>query len=85
VGAQLEKEVVEARASMFEHGVLLEVKAAPEMTAPDTLWVNVDRTLVDDRDRQNMWRRANKFEHAQSLSELVTFHDKWWTRGDSNP
>ena len=53
VGAELEQEVAEVQASMFEHGVLQEVKAAP-----DTLWVSVDETLVHDRDRQNMEIKA---------------------------
>jgi hypothetical protein len=53
VGAELEQEVAEVQASMFEHGVLQEVKAAP-----DTLWVSVDGTLVHDRDRQNMEIKA---------------------------
>ena len=53
VGADLEKEVVEAQADMFEHGVLQKVKEVP-----DTLWVSVDGTLVHDRDRQNMEVKA---------------------------
>jgi hypothetical protein len=52
-GAELEQKVVEVQAEMFEHGVLQEVKAAP-----DTLWVSVDGTLVHDRDRQNMEIKA---------------------------
>jgi hypothetical protein len=53
VGTELEQKVVEVQASMFEHGVLQEVKAAP-----DTLWVSVDGTLVHDRDRQSMEIKA---------------------------
>jgi hypothetical protein len=53
VGAELEQKVVEVQAEMFEHGVLPEVKPAP-----DTLWVSVDGTLVHDRDRQNMEIKA---------------------------
>ena len=53
VGAELEKEVVEGQAEMFEHGVLQEVKEVP-----DTLWVSVDGTLVHDRDRQSMEIKA---------------------------
>ena len=53
VGAELEEEVVEGQAEMFEHGVLQKVKEAP-----DTLWVSVDGTLVHDRDRQHMEIKA---------------------------
>jgi len=53
VGAELEAEIKAVQASMFEHGVLQEVKAPPEV-----LWVSVDGTLVHDRDHQNMEIKA---------------------------
>ena len=53
VGGELEQEVVEGQKEMFEHGVLQEVKEVPE-----TLWVSVDGTLVQDRDQRQMEIKA---------------------------
>ena len=53
LGVELEEEIKATQAEMFEHGVLQEVKEAP-----DTLWVSVDGTLVHDRDHQNMEIKA---------------------------
>ena len=52
-GARLELDVAREQAEMFERGVLQEVE-----TAPPSLWVSVDGTLVHDRDRQNMEIKA---------------------------